>query len=201
MAIDGGKKTDGALHPRTVILWAAPLAALFFVWIWQAFSSGGYLPGQWLPAALLVGLAGLVASLFVAYPRRPRQLSLAVLALFATYAIWVAFSMLWAASTNRAWLEADRTFFYLLFFALALVFLADRGARLVFRYLILAGSLLIVVLVLVRLGSTQDLTLLFQENRFVYPISYPNGAAALYLIPFWPLMWLAVDPREHPLLA
>ncbi len=98
---------------------------------------------------------------------------------------------------SRAWLEADRTFFYLLFFSLALVFLANRGARVAFRYLLLAGSLAVVILVLVRLGSTQDLTLLFQENRFVYPISYPNGAAALYLIPFWPLMWLAVDSRER----
>ncbi|HLA80392.1 MAG TPA: O-antigen ligase family protein [Thermoleophilia bacterium] len=182
---------------RNYGVWAAPLLVLFGVWLWLAVSSGGYLPRQWLPGALALGLFGLVIASLVAYPRRPRQLSLVVLGLFGLYSVWVAFSAVWAESTTRVWLEAGRTFSLLLVFALALLFFTDKDARRMFRYLLMAAVFGLLVVSVARLWSAADIAGLFFENRLAYPVSYPNNAAALYLVGFWPLMWLASGPEER----
>jgi hypothetical protein len=192
-----GKGAEGEGRLGVLGTRAAPLVALLAVWVWMAFSSGGYVARLWLPGSLVLGLLGLVVSCLVIYPRRPRQLSLAVLACFAVYAIWIASSTIWSLSSAGAWLEAERTFTYLLFFSLALVFLAHRGVRVAFRYLLLSACLVIVLLAIIRIWSAADLAPLFFDNRFTYPIGYHNGAAALYLIAFWPLLWLATDHRER----
>ncbi len=182
---------------RTATYWAAPLAVLFALWLWLAFSSGGYLPRQWLPAGLVLGLFGLVVAVFIAYPRRPRQLSLAVLTLFGLFAVWVAFSALWADSVTRVWLEAARTFGFLLVFALALLYLTDPRARRVFRYLVMGAAFVLLAACVWRLWSTGNIAGLFNDNRLYYPLSYPNNAATLFLVAFWPLMWLAAGKEER----
>lgn len=184
-------------YPRTAILWAAPVCLLVALWLWLAFSSGGYIARHWLVPNLALGLFGLVVSTLTAYPRRPRQLSLVVLALFGGYSIWVASSAIWADSTMRVWMESGRTFSYLLVFALALVYLTDSAARKALRYLLLLAALVILALCTWKLWSSGAIALLFSENRFYYPVSYPNNAAALFLITFWPLMWLAAGPEER----
>lgn len=178
-------------------MWSAPLVVLLGIGIWQAFYSGGFMPHQWLPAALAIGLFGLVVSLAIAYPRRPRQLSLAVLALFSLYAIWVACSAAWAGSTSRVWLEAVRTGAFLLVFALALMYLTDPKARRSFRYLVMGAGFFLLAACVFELWTTDNIGNLFVENRFFFPVTYPNNAAALFLIGFWPLIWLAAGPEER----
>jgi hypothetical protein len=197
LASAGSTVPEDGSRLRIASIWAAPLAVLFGIWLWLAFSSGGYLPRQWLPPSLALGLFGLVIALLGAYPRRPRQLSLAVLALFGSYALWVAISAIWAESTTRVWMEAGRTFGYLLVLALALVYLTDPAARRAFRYLLMAAGFILLLVCVWRLWSGGDVTGLFIENRLSYPVSYPNNAAALFLIAFWPLMWLAAGPKER----
>ena len=167
------------------------------LWLWFAFSYGGYSARQWLPLSLVLGLLGLVVSLLAAYPRRPRQLSLTVLALFGCYSVWVAFSALWADSTTRVWMESGRTFSYLLIFALALVYFTDPAARRAFPYLLMAGALLVLAVCVWKLWSGDSIVWLFHQSRFYYPVSYTNNAAALFLVAFWPLMWLAAGPEER----
>lgn len=186
---------EGGIRSRWAVLWALPVAILLVVWLWLSFSSGGFVPRTWLAGSLVLGLFGLVAAWLVLYPRRPRQLSLVVLVCFALYAVWVACSATWAVSSSLAWLEAARTFTYLLLFALALVFLTHPAARSAFRYLLLAASLFLVLFGIFRLWSAADLAALFSQGRLIYPVSYSNGTAALYLILFWPMVWLAVDSR------
>lgn len=163
----------------------------------MAFSSGGYLPANWMPGTLVVGLLGLTIALARIYPRRPRQLSLLVIGLFGLYALWVTLSLIWAESLTRAWLEGARTFSFLILLVLALVFLTDAKARTTFRYLLLLSVLVLVGVATFRLWSTGNISLMFEEGRFAYPTSYPNSAAALYLISFWPLMWLASGGEER----
>jgi len=181
---------------QSAAAWSAPLVILVGVWLWLAFSSGGYIPRQWLPGSLVIGLFGLLAASLVIYPRRPRQLSLAVLTLFALYALWVAFSALWADSVTRVWLESARTFCFLLILALALTYLVSPVTRQVFRYLLMAAALVIVAVCVWRLWSTPNVAGLFIERRLVFPVSYMNNDAALFLVSFWPLMWLAAGPEE-----
>jgi len=155
------------------------------------------MPRQWLPGLLALGFFGLVVAALVVYPRRPRQLSLAVLCLFGLYSVWVAMSAFWADSATRVWFESARTFGFVLVFALALLFLTVRHARRAFRYFLMAAIFGLLAVCVWRLWSTADIAGLFIENRLSYPVSYPNNAAALYLIAFWPLMWLASGPEER----
>jgi hypothetical protein len=45
----------------------------------------------------------------------------------------------------------------------------------------------------VRLWTAPAIDQLFIDNRLVWPVSYPNNAAALFLLPFWPLLWMAAS--------
>ncbi len=182
---------------RFVALWSVPLIVLFVAWLWSAFWRGGSDPIDWLPGALLVGATGLLVAALVAYPRRPRQLSMVVLTLLGIYTVWVAASALWADSAGRVWLEAERTSLLFLLFALALVYLTDAGARVLFRYLLMAAALVLVAGCAWRLWTVGQVGLLFQDGRLTFPTGYPNGSAALFLIAFWPLMWLAAGPSER----
>ena len=178
------------------LFWAVPLGLLVLLWLVLAFSSGGFQPHQWLPSALATAFLGVVAAALVAYPRRPRQLSLAVLALFLLYAVWVAVSWRWAGSKDLVWEEINRTFFYLLVLALAVTYLTVPQARVSLRYLLMLGAVALLLLTARALWLNEGDGVLFIQNRFQYPVSYPNNAAGLFLILFWPLLWVAADPRE-----
>ncbi len=197
MSAEGCTVSENGSRLGITGIWVAPLAVLVGLWLWLAFSSGGYVPDRWLPPSLVLGLLGLVVSLLVVFPRRPGQLSLLVLALFACYGLWVALSAVWADSISRVWMESGRTFSYVLLFGLALVCLADPMARRMLRYLLMAATLAILVVCVWQLWSRGSIAGLFVENRLAYPVSCPNNAGALYLVGFWPLMWLAAGPEER----
>lgn len=186
---------------RQTAVWAIPVVLLFGVWLVLAFSSGGYQQSQWLLPGLALALFALVVSALRAYPHPPRQLSMIVTALFGLYTVWVMLSALWASSLNSVWDESGRTLLYLLALTLALTFFTDAGARRAARYLLLAGGVALVGFAVYRIhgagAAGGGLEQLFLENRFAYPTSYPNNAAALYLLLFWPLVWVAADPRER----
>jgi hypothetical protein len=193
---------DGAGADRTSRRGASALpvgsiAFLIGVWLWLAFSSGSRLAGQWLLPVLVLALFGLVVAILIAYPRPPRQLSLAVIGLLGSYSVWAGASMLWGVSTGRSWLEAGRTFAYLLVLALALTYFTASSARAAFRYLLLAAAFIVLALCLWRLWSTTDLPGLFASNRLSFPAGQPDNAAAVFLVSFWPLMWLASGPKER----
>ena len=195
-------------HTRRFDAWVVPAALLVVLWLVLAFSYGGFLPRQWLPAALVASAFAFVAAAFAAFPRRPRRLSLVVLGLFFLYALWTALSAAWSASVDTAWTDAGRTFFYLIVLGLALTYLTDAGARRAMRYLLLGGAFVLLALVMWRLAAsgwgpgdpmrmaTRANAAFSDENRLMYPVSYPNNAAALFLILFWPLLWIAADSRE-----
>ena len=179
------------------VLWVASIALLLGISLWLTFSSGGYLARQWLPPILVLASFGLVVAILIAYPRRPRQLSLAVLGLTGAYSVWVGASTVWAASSSGAWLESARTFGYLLVLALALTYFTASSARTAFRYLLLTAAFILLAVCVWRLWSTADLPSLFLSKRLSYPARHPNDSAAIFLISFWPLMWLASAPNER----
>jgi len=192
-----GSEADSSHRAAIVSPWLLPAAGLIALWIWLAFSSGGYAPANWLPASLALGLFALVASLAGAFPRLPGQLSLALLAIMAVYTFWVGLSALWAASTTRVWLETGRTLSYLLLFALALIYFTDVAARRSLRYLIMAAALGIAVTCIAKLWVSEDISPMFISDRFSYPLTATNQAGTLLLITFWPLVWLASSSNER----
>ncbi|MHB0980921.1 MAG: O-antigen ligase family protein [Thermoleophilia bacterium] len=186
-------------RPPERLLNVLPPALLLAAWLHLAFDYGGFLQRQWLLPALGVAALAAVAAVMTAYPRRPRSLSLGVLGLFALYAVWVGVSARWAGSLDAVWDETARTGLYLLVLGIALTFLTDARARRALRYLLLVAALILLGLVSYRLWTADPdaITLLFTGNRFSYPVSYPNNAAALFLVLFWPLVWLATDRCER----
>lgn len=175
------------------LTWSAPLAGLFALWLWSVFSAGSFQADHWLPIALVVALFGLVASVFGAFPSRLGGVGLVVATLFGAYLAWVGASTIWAGSANRVWLETARTGFLLLVFVLALLYLGDSGVRRSFKHLLFGSAAFILVAALVRLWTAPAIDQLFIDNRLVWPVSYPNNAAALFLLPFWPLLWMAAS--------
>jgi O-Antigen ligase len=192
LTTDGGRD-DGYAYT----LWVPCLAFLVGIWIWLALSSGGYPAENWVFPLLALGLFGLVVSSLLAYPRRPRQLSLAVLGLCGAYSVWVLASTLWAGATPAAWLGSGRTFGYLLVLALALAFFASTHVRAAFRYLLIGAALVLLVVSIWRLWSAPQLDDLFEVGRLIFPASTADATAALFLVLFWPLMWLAAAPNER----
>lgn len=185
---------------KTVNVWILPLLLLFGLWLLLALFQGGFLPRRWLLPAVGTSFFAVIIAGLAAYPRRPRQGAFALVIMFFLYSLWVACSAIWAPSLFLAWEEINRTFFYLVFFVLAVLFLTDKGARRACRYVLVAASLALLGFVVWRLQTATNLPLLFTGNRFSYPATYPNNAAAMFLMVFWPLLWIAADPREWILL-
>lgn len=186
----------GASDTRAATLWVLPPAFLVGLGLWLAFSSGGYSTGDWAFPAMALGVAGMAAAALAVFPRRPRQLSLAVLALYCGYAVWVLASNIWAGSTDSAWQATGRTFMYVLALALALTFFTSSRAQKAFKQLVMAGALVLLAACIWQLWTTGDLASLFVGNRLTFPVGHANAAAALFLIPFWPLLWLGAGPYE-----
>ena len=90
-----------------------------------------------------------------------------------------------------------RAFAYLLVLALALAYFTASPARVAFRYLLLAAAFIVLAICSWRLWSTTDLPGLFASNRLAYPAGHPDNAAAIFLVPFWPIMWLASGPKSR----
>lgn len=170
------------------------------MWLVLGFADGGYVPELWLPPGLLLAFAALTLSLLGAVRKQPRGAPLLVLSLLLLYVVWMGLSGTWALSVQRAWLETARGLLYVLAFYLALLALGPRSSRRGLRYLLVGTGLLIVLLPALALVRTPELAVLFSGNQLYYPVSYTNGAAAFYLILFWPLLWLAADLGEHRLL-
>lgn len=179
------------------MLWLIPVLALIGVWLLQVFASGGYLPRQWLPAGIIVAAIALVLFGLGAFPGVPGRISLVVAGGLGGYTLWMIVTALWAPSDNGVWMAAGRSATYVLVFVVALTMFQAGSGRTALRYGLVAAAVVLVAMCLGRLLTTSDLMALFVEDRLAYPVAYPNNAAALYLIPFWPLLWVAVDRGER----
>jgi hypothetical protein len=198
MAVDQLVTDDGAPPAREPSsFWAVPAAILLGIWLWLVFSSGGYPTKNWVYPVISLGVLGLAAASLVAYPRRPRQLSLTILGLAAAYSVWVAVSSIWATDSGATWPAAGRTFAYLLVLALGMVYFTSASVRATFRYLLMLAAIALVAAAIWRLWSAPELSALFSGGRLTYPAGRADAAAAVFLILFWPLMWLAAGPYER----
>lgn len=192
------------------LVWLGPVAILVLGWLFAAYRAGGYQSQTWLPLALIVASAGLVAASLGAYAGPPSRWSLAVLFMFACYAVWAALSAVWGIAPGLAWEEAAKAGFYLVFFALALTYISSSSVRPAESYLagrtsarglLVAAGLAIVAVTLHRLVTIPDLSNdFFVGRRFAFPLTYANGAGTFYLLLFWPLLWLAAVPRARLLV-
>lgn len=170
--------------------------AVFLAW---ANASGGYFPHVWyagglfLIAVLLVALLAWPGGLFAGLGRA----TAVALASFAAFTVWSYASILWADVRGDAWDGANRTALYLVVFALfALWRWADASGLVLLG--VFAGSVCVLGLItIIGAVRAEDIGSYYIAGRLKDPIGYVNGNAALFLLAFWPALFLA-SRREIP---
>lgn len=171
--------------------------AVFLVW---AKLAGGYFPHVWYPGGLF--LAGLLLVVLLAWPglfgSLGRATSLALLA-FALFTAWSYLSISWADVRGDAWDGANRTALYLIVFTLFALWRFTSRQALVLLGAFTLGTCVLGVSTLAGAARGNDAGLYFMGARFTDPIGYVNGNAALFLLAFWPALFLA-SRRELPTL-
>ncbi|HEU4449426.1 MAG TPA: O-antigen ligase family protein [Gaiellaceae bacterium] len=178
----------------TVALGALPLG-VFLVW---AALDGGYRPTAWGPGAL--GLVGLLVVLLATAPQLlatlPRA-GLAALALLGGFTLWTFLSLAWAGDEGEAWDAANRTLLYAAVYGVFLLWpwRARQAAVLLGAYAL--GVAGIAAATFVRAARADDPYAFFIGGRYVEPVGYVNADCALFLLAFWPAVFLA-SRRETP---
>lgn len=170
--------------------------ALFLLF---ASSSGGYFPHVWYAGGLFLATILLVALL--AWPgifsglSRPTAVALAALAAFTG---WSYLSIAWADVQGDAWEGAGRTALYLIVFTLFALWRIPVWGALALMGMFALGVALLGFVTLVAAGRSDDAGASFILGRFIDPIGYVNGNAALFVLAFWPALFLA-SRREVPI--
>lgn len=173
---------------RTLLL--LPGAAVAAIASWWSLAGGGYEPTTWYPGTLLLlGLA--VATVVGRASRGSWRSAWAPSALLASLTVWSFASIAWATVKGDAWDGANRTALYLVVFFLVVRWSWDRADAVLVLTGLSTAVAAIGLLTLVRAVHAVDPGRFFVDNRLADPVGYPNAAAALYLLAFWPAAVLA----------
>ena len=153
---------------------------------------------DWLLYAVLAALLLAVVA-FAGSVARPSTAALPGLALLVAFAGWQAVSISWSPLPSLARDDALLTLFYAVVLAIGLTVrgAADRG---VVVAAVAAGSGGLAVATGAALGFGSAPGTDFGDGRLAFPVTYTNGAAAMFLVGFWPALVLAAR-REVPVAA
>jgi len=176
----------------------APAALVVALWLLLARRDGGYFPATWYPAA--IGLCVLLAGLLLAGRRLPSNgaLRMALGLLAALVAVSFA-SMLWAQSPGTAWETSNQLALLALGAAVfALTPWTPRSAAVLLGGWA-AGVAALCALTMVDALRADTLAGWFEAYRWAQPTGYPNGAAALASLAFWPALVLS-SRRQTPVV-
>jgi hypothetical protein len=171
-----------------------PAGAVVALWLLFARRDGGYSPATWYPAA--IGLCGLLAVVAPRHPPLSRALWVA-LGLLGALVAWSFASMLWADSPATAWETSNQLVLLALGAAvMALTPWTARSAALLLGVWAV-GVGVVCGLTLLEALRTDELASWFDVYRWAQPTGYPNGAAALAALAFWPALLLS-SRRQTP---
>ena len=164
------------------------------LWLWLVFSSGGYLPRHWLLPVLVLALFGLMAiwpptpAGRVSFPSRFWP------CLGPTRSGWPrqCYGPLRATSpgSNGTDLRVSAGV------RLGLTYFTATPARTRFSTCLWLRHSCCSPSVSGGFGLCPTFCPICL-NRFSYPAGYPDNAAALFLVLFWPFLWLASGPSER----
>ena len=173
---------------RTLLL--LPGAAVATIASWWSLAGGGYEPTRWYPGTLLL-LGLLVATVAGRGSRGSWRSAWTPSILLAGLTAWSFASIAWATVKGDAWEGATRTALYLVVFFLVVRWRWGRADAVI----VLTGLSTVVaavgLLTLVRAAHAADPGRFLVDGRLSDPVGYPNAAAALYLLAFWPAAVLA----------
>jgi len=199
-------ETASGRTPRLNRLWpgglsdlaiAIPLAAMLILLVFWAGDHGGFSATVWYPGALITLWLLVICVFDSRYSLRLREWRTAALALFALFTLWSFLSIVWAAVQGDAWDGANQTLFYFTVYALFSRWRVNAriAALFVSLYAVAVASIGLIAIERAVHGG-HPASILF-DSRLASPIDYPNGEAALFLIPLWPVLYL-VSRKELP---
>jgi tetratricopeptide (TPR) repeat protein len=169
----GGLVRSDGLSPLLL-----PGALVFAVFLVFAADDAGYAPTVWYPGALfLVALAAVVLPRVAMPPARPAT---AAIAFLLAYTVWSFASIAWSDVRADAWDGANRTLLYLGAYAFGVAALGT--------------------VVFFRAAAAGEPEAYFLLGRFAEPAGYQNANCALFLMAFFPAVFLA-SRREVPALV
>jgi len=168
--------------------------ACLLAWV----ETGSIDAGDWLIYAVFAALLLAVVAASSALSLPPTA-ALVGLSCLVAYAGWQAVTIAWSALPSLARDDVLLTLFYAVVLALGLSVrgLIDRGV-VVGAVAAGCGILALATGAALRWGASQESH--FADRRLAFPVSYTNGAAAMFLIGFWPAIVLAAK-RRAPVLA
>ncbi len=177
-----------------------PLPAALALLLYWAADEGGFRPALWYPGALIVVWLLVICLASPMLSLRRREWRSAALAFFALFALWSFLSIAWATVKGDAWDGANQTLLYFTIYALFSRWSSNARIASLFVSLYAVGVALIgFVTIESALRGGHPVSVLMSW-RLAAPIGYQNGEAALFLIPLWPVLYLA-SRREVPPLA
>ena len=156
--------------------------------------------GDWLLYAIFAALL-LALVLAVGVAAEPPRAAVAGLAALVLLAVWQAISAAWSPLPSLARDDALLTLFYAAAFAVALLTVRGRVEGLIVAAGVaaLGGGLAVATALAVRYGS-DPATYFVPDGRLAWPVTYPNGDAAIFLVGLWPALVLAAERRVPALL-
>jgi hypothetical protein len=197
--------TEGALRrlsARSVSDLAAliPVLIMLTILLFWAVRDGGHQPSIWYPGALIV-LWLLVASFAdTSFSLGKKEWRTGAIAFLALFVAWSFLSISWATVSGNAWNGANQALLYLTVYVLFSRWRTSVAITSLF------ASLYALAIAGIGIGTIENalhggnIASIFYAWRLAAPIGYQNGEAALFLIPIWPVLYLA-SRREVPVLA
>jgi O-antigen ligase len=155
---------------------------------------------DWLLYAILASLllaVVLVAGVAVVPPRA----ALVGLGALLLLAVWQAVSAAWSPLPSLARDDALLTLFYAAAFAVALLTVRGQAEGLLVTAAVaaLCGGLAVATAIAVRYGN-DPAPYFVGDGRLAWPVTYPNGDAAIFLVGLWPALVLAAERRLPSIL-
>lgn len=191
-----------ASDPRGRVAVAAA-GVLVAVWAACAWLDGGFEPTVWGSAGVItVAAVTLVLARAESRARLRERTRAAMLAAFLAFVAWNFLSIAWAEFPGDAWIGADKALVYLAGFTLiAVIPWTPAALRTALGLFALAfGAIGAALLVVLLVG---DSSAHFSDARLATPTGYVNATVAVWMLAFWPAVYLAsdrtVDRRLRPL--
>ena len=183
---------------------ALPFVPAFVVvatWIVWAPDGGGYFPIDRYPGALLA--AGLLLTLAIARP--PGALvwspALVPLGLLTAWTVWNGISVAWSGAPDAGF-EGTNELVAIVLMGAVMAFTPWRMRSLLPLLVVWAGAIAVIAAVdLVTFVASSDPGSRLLESRYLGPVGYSNGSAALGAMAFWPLLAVAAGGPRFPAAA
>jgi len=178
---------------------AVPFVPAYIVvatWVAWATHDGGYFAVQRYPGALLA--AALLLVLAIARPRGAlrRSPALLPLGLLAAWTAWNGLSLAWSSAPDHGW-ESTNALLTVVVMGFVLALTPWRASSIMVLLGLWASAIVVIAAVdLITFGTASDPGARLYEFRYLGPIGYANGTAALGAMAFWPLLAIAASPRS-----